>query len=82
MIKHFCDICGNEMSERIKLHLEAQEISGDGYLKTVGDKLMTVDYECCNDCCIALREILLANENEGEKRNSFFSKLKNFLMRK
>lgn len=82
MIKHFCDICGNEMSERTKLHLEAQEISGDGFFKIVGDKLMTVDYECCTDCYIELRGILLANENESEKHNSFFSKLKNFLTRR
>ena len=41
MIKHFCDICGNEMSERIRVSITAKEVYGEGYLQTVGKTLWT-----------------------------------------
>lgn len=50
MIKHFCDICKNEMTQRIRVNITAKEVYGEGYLKTVGENLMDTDFECCCEC--------------------------------
>lgn len=38
VIKHFCDFCDVEIEERIKIHIEAQKISGEGFLKPLTSK--------------------------------------------
>lgn len=58
MIKHFCDICKNEMTERIRVSITAKEVCGEGYLQTVGEKLMDTDCECCGECYNKLVDIV------------------------
>lgn len=33
MIKHFCDICKNEMTERIRVSITAKEVCGEAIFK-------------------------------------------------
>lgn len=58
MIKHFCDICKNEMTQRIRVNITAKEVYGEGYLKTVGENLMDINCECCSECYNKLVDIV------------------------
>lgn len=58
MIKHFCDICKNEMAERIRVNVTAKEVYGEGYLQTVGENLMDTNCECCSECYNKLVDIV------------------------
>ena len=77
MIKHFCDICKNEMTERIRVNITAKEVYGEGYLQTVGENLMDIDYECCGECYNKLVDIV---DTVGqEEQSSMFDKLRKFI---
>lgn len=58
MIKHFCDICKNEMTQRIRVNITTKEVYGEGYLQTVGENLMDIDCECCSECYNKLVDIV------------------------
>ena len=38
MIKHFCDICGNEMTQRIRIYITAKEVFGEAYVNTLKEE--------------------------------------------
>lgn len=77
MIKHFCDICKNEMTERIRVSITAKEVCGEGYLQTVGEKLMDTDCECCGECYNKLVDIVDAVGQE--EQFSIFDKLRKLI---
>ncbi len=77
MIKHFCDICGNEMTQRIRIHITAKEVFGEAYFKTVGENLMDIEYECCDTCYNKL--VNIANSVDEGKPLSLFDKLGEFI---
>lgn len=58
MIRHFCDICKNEMTQRVRVSITAREVYGEGYLRTVGESLMDADCECCSECYNKLVDIV------------------------
>jgi hypothetical protein len=77
MIKHFCDICKNEMTERIRVNITAEEVYGEGYLQTVGENLMNIDCECCGECYNKLVDIV---DTVGqEEQSSIFDKLRKLI---
>ena len=69
MVKHFCDICQNEMTKRIKVSITAKEVCGESYLQTVGENLMDTDYECCDECYDKLVDII---DTVSQKRTIFY----------
>lgn len=77
MIKHFCDICKNEMAERIRVSITAKEVCGEGYLKTVGNKLMDIDCECCGECYNTLVDIV--DMVGQEEPSSIFDELRKLI---
>lgn len=74
MIKHFCDICGNEMTQRIRIHITAEEVFGEAYFKTIGENLMNIDYECCDTCYNKLVDIANCREVNGTERPESITK--------
>lgn len=58
MIKHFCDICNSELTQRVKVNITAKEVCGEGCIQTVGEKLMDTDCECCGECYNKLVDII------------------------
>ena len=73
MIKHFCDICKNETPQRIRVNVKAREVCGEGYFRTVGEKLMDIDLDCCIECYNTLVDIVDAIPQE--ESSSIFNKL-------
>lgn len=76
MIKHFCDVCKQETTQRVKVNITAKEVHGEGYLQTTGKNLMDVDYECCSECYNKLVDIVNTDQEESP---SIFDKLKKFI---
>lgn len=77
MIKHFCDICGAETEQRIKISVTAKEVFGESYFKTVGDNLMDISYECCGSCYNELADIIDSAIQEEQHIQSTFDEPKN-----
>ena len=77
MIKHFCDICKNEMTQRIRVNITAKEVYGEGYLQTVGENLMDTDCECCGECYNKLVDIV--DTIDQEEPSSIFDKLRKLI---
>ena len=86
MIKHFCDICKNEMTQRVRVSIEAEEVCGEGYLRTVGETLMNYNYECCGECYNKLVDIVdavgqvdIVDAVSQEESFSIFDKLRKLI---
>lgn len=86
MIKHFCDICKTEITQRVRVSIEAEEVYGEGYLRTIGETLMNYDYECCGECYKKLVDIVnavgqvdIVDTVNQEESFSIFDKLRKLI---
>lgn len=78
MIKHFCDLCGNEIEDkRIRIRVTGEEEWDEGRFHMSGNDFINKSCEICPECCEKLAEIISFTGKESHL--SWFDRLKNFI---